>query len=91
MKLLIQDNLTQFLFYLPKDEAISPLFCYDGNIIALRELLLIQSIEFPDVPLYPVPFYCIPCLLACGYPKPTDVKPVLIKNDCKMCCMISLP
>lgn len=79
-ELFIHDNLTEFLFYFPKIEAMGRVLCYNHNIVALGEIILVQSKPFPDEPLDLIPFYCIPYLLARGYPQSVNAQPVLPKN-----------
>ena len=89
MELFIQDNITKFLFYFPKKKAFGIFLCDNDHIVASRESVFMTSKKFPDLPFDPIPFYCIPCLLAYGYPQSVNVKPVMLKNDRKVRCMIS--
>jgi hypothetical protein len=84
MKLFIQDNLTQFLSCLPKIEAVSPLLCFDDDIVTLGEIGFVQSKEFPDEPLDSVPLRGVSCLFGYGYPQSRNIQPALFENQCKM-------
>jgi len=84
-ELFIQDNLTKFLFYFPKIQAIGTLLCCNDNIVTLGEMGFVQSEKFPYEPFDLVSFYCISCRFAYGNPQSRNAQPVPFKNDCKMC------
>ena len=90
MELFIQDNLTKFFFYLPVGKAVGTFISYNYNIITLGKAAFMCTIKLPDEPFDLVSFYCIPNLLAYGYPQSGNIKPVLLKDDGKMPCTISL-
>jgi hypothetical protein len=89
VELFIKNNLTEFLFDLPKIQAIGTLLSCDDNVTTLGKVGFVQSKEFPNEPLYLVSLYRVPDLFACSYPKSSNAQPVMLKNDCKMGRLIS--
>jgi hypothetical protein len=89
-KSLIRDNIIKFLFHAPENQLTSPLLSENHHIVTPWEVVLMQSIEFPDEPLDLVPYYRIPYLFADGYPQSVQAQPVLLKNKGEVGCAASL-
>jgi hypothetical protein len=55
----------------------------------LGKIGFVQTKEFPDEPLCPIPLYGVSCLFAYGYPQSRNALPALFENHRKMGRMAS--
>ena len=69
MELFIFDKITEFLSYFPGIQVAGPFLCRDDNITTRRKQVLVQTVEFSDVPFEPISLHSVPCPFTGGYPK----------------------
>jgi hypothetical protein len=69
---------------------IGTFLCYNDNVIALREMGLMESVELSDEPFDSVPLDGIPYSPTYGNPQSRYAQPVVQTKDRKMGRMISV-